>query len=331
MKFLLCLMLLTMAATPVAHSQEAEIVEDKFSTSVSPFIKVPLFSFTLSPKPSSDDSDVSEDEVKYSPNAQPSLGARLNYKGFAISISAPMSSDEDELRSKGRTKHSDFDVMYMADKWGIDLGWNRYEGFYEDLLESQGTSDVFTKRADIKKQGRFVNLFFIPFGRKNKDWHFTDSPFEDTKSEDRRFFWTPIVQVSYEEMELTSGSPMIPQEKYALFGEDATLMEADITSYGLAGGAIANYDWEVHKLWIATTIGIARQESKLTYENNTTNTDVGGSGMNISLRSGYEYTWDLWRSGFSLMMDLKEYRLSEAELNTSTGSVLIYGSRALEL
>ena len=55
-----------------------------------------------------------------------------------------------------------------------------------------------------------------------------------------------------------------------------------------------------------------------------------GSGMLISMRLGLQQSWPLWKMGMAMLMDMKEYRLTDADLDTQIGSITMFAERKID-
>jgi hypothetical protein len=305
-----------------------ETLEPAVHLGIKPFLKVPLFGFNISPRLDDEDSgQADESAVDFQPNVTPVFGVGILYRGVQFSVSAPLEMDEEEIKSKGKTRYNDMDFQYMQKHWGLDLGWYRYVGFYKD---EDAEKAVYLQHSDMKREGRYVNLFFMPLYESLKFSDFSGAVPANAKGDE--FSWTPLLQISYEDALLHSTSPFISNTDLSLFKEDVDLTEADIVSLGVGAGALGSYQFETMRMWMAMSLGVASQNSRLKYSDGSEKTGRSKvSGMNISLRIGMDHDWEEWKMGMSMIMDMREYKLENSDLSTDVGSVTIFGVRKLDI
>jgi hypothetical protein len=200
---------------------------------------------------------------------------------------------------------------------------HRYRGFYRDLDKSDDADDDNSEdaeqRGDLRKDGRYANLYWIPLG---EGLGLGKSLLESPAS---GFDWSPVVQLGYDYSRLRAEQPLVPQDQMALYGEETTLQDATFESFiGSAGGGArygqSNYSFTGMLLYgrsvqnqtmdiAADSSGGTRRERRL--------------GTRMSFRMGVERLFERWVFGLSIMEDETSLELGKSRVESEVGGVIL--------
>jgi hypothetical protein len=299
---------------------------------VMPFIGIPILSFELG-APSNDDDDDDDDEntqssdvsgVTYEANIVPELGLSLEYGGVGLSISTPIQRSDDDDPETPETRYWDTKAAVGRTYFNIEGGAHRYIGFGRVVDTDDADEDA--EQADIVKRGRYLNLAIIPFG---DDVELHKRIGEDAR---RGLRWSPIIELSYDWLDLRSDKPFVPDRYGLMFGRDQSTSEIEIESYGAAAGAVGKFSTDIVQVTLAMTFGRALEAQRLAGAVSSSDSEAvfrRSLGQRFGMRMGAEVTALDWVFGTHFMLDRRDSRLHEAELSSSVGAMIISAGRSL--
>jgi len=309
----------------LAEEKKSDNIESK-RIFVKPFISIPVLTLELEPRETDSESD-DNGSVEYEPNIRPDLGLSAKYDSITVSFSAPLPVDEDDQKEKGKTSYKDIKLDYYKEIWGADIGMQNYEGFYrdDDELEDDDSEDkVYEQRSDLKKTGRFLSAYYLPFG-KSPDFgrSFLSGIIQ------RKINWSPVVQLSYDYSEIKSNGPLVPKDKFSLYGDDALFTGGRFETYTLSAGASGNFLMRRNtNFWGMLLFGRSAQYRFIQTSEGSKN---GWQNPNsFSLRLAADYLHGIWIYGLQFSINETELKLIDTTLNSTVGTVVVSAGTHLD-
>ncbi len=154
--------------------------------------------------------------IDYNANTPLALGGAIYYKSFGISAFKGLFKNEDES-DYGKTKYSDFQFFYFFRKFGSELYFQKYQGYYLNNPESYGykTGDSNSKRTDINAKNIGINAYYI----FSDDYSF--KAFMNQTERQKKWDWTFLIMGSYNYLKVNSSYSMIPDSEKIKYGDNA--------------------------------------------------------------------------------------------------------------
>lgn len=95
------------------------------------FFEVPFYSFGFEDISAQKRSDaINGKTIDFDPNIGTNIGLGIAYLGYGISGSLPLSRANNDVTRYGETRYFDFQFNYTARRWGADIFYQSYRGFY---------------------------------------------------------------------------------------------------------------------------------------------------------------------------------------------------------
>jgi hypothetical protein len=198
-----------------------------------PFMKISLLELEL--EPYSQPESQADESLTYEPNVNPDFGLALEIGDFEIAASLPLRMDDEELRQKGRTTSEDYNVSVLRDQWGAQLGFQRYKGFYSDLgdgLSAEVAEKDLFRNPTLTRDGYYGRVLWFP---------------KIFAIGDLSFLASPLFGLSIDALRMTTAASLIPEDQFALYGDDVELRSSTMETYSaLFGGRgkIVRGSWE---------------------------------------------------------------------------------------
>lgn len=272
---------------------------------VKPFFTVPMLSLEVQ-------GSGADDHAEFEPNVSPDVGVRVEIYGLGFAVSRPLSNrDEDSVR----TTYYDYKADYTAQYWGIEGGAHSYRGLANSDRDD-GDASLDAQRPDLKKVGRYVNIYGFLRGT---ELSYGDSLLSSRrKDEPEGKHWSPVGQLGYDYTDLSGNEPIAAHQDLNLSGDAASIESArygsTILSLGVAGRTSAYKNRLIGMLLMGRSVETydyrladGRHRSGQSY------------GSRLSLRMGMERALTDWVFGLTLMMDETTMPFGDAEIQSQVG------------
>lgn len=163
------------------------------------------------------DGTQNEETIDYNANTPLALGGAVYYNDFGISAFIGLFNNENDS-DYGKTEYTDFQFFYFFKKFGSELYFQKYQGYYLDNPESYGykAGDSNSKRPDINAKNIGINAYYI----FSDDYSF--KAFMNQTERQRKWDWTFLMMGSYNYLKVNSNYDMIPDSEKIKYGDNAS-------------------------------------------------------------------------------------------------------------
>lgn len=289
-KYIVSLMIIISASALLFADQSNEKVkkyEDKLT------IKVSAERPTLNFKVSYDD-----EELKFLPNTLVNASISASYAGFTLSFGNELSGSEKDSETYGKTEFMDYRLRYYKRKWGADLFFSQYKGFYLDNPTDYGNvkGDAFHKRGDLKLSFYGANGYYI----FSDSYSFSSSfNFDEKQIKSGGSF---LAMISVNQLNVDADRTLIPTAVNSRFDSGRGYKGGQYTILGLLPGAA--YTLVINRFFITGVLffggGAVYKVQKTNDGDKTSTVPFGKTNARISVG----YNDDLLFGGFMVHGDL---------------------------
>ena len=176
--------------------------------------------------------DSQSDEIRYEPNVKMSWGVDLSYLGYGLSYAMELHQAEKDEDKYGKTSYRDIQIYHYSSRWGADVYFQRYKGYYLHNPEAYGRieGDSVSLRPDMKMYSAGCNLYY------SFDENFSLNnamKYVFTGNGGRSSF---LMMVSPNYFMVDSESSLIPDSEEADYGDDAGFRKGEYYSLSLSPG-----------------------------------------------------------------------------------------------
>ena len=269
------------------------------------------------------------DSISYHPNSGNNLGATIEYMGFGLSYSISGFNKQDESKY-GKTKANDIQIFYYADKLGIDVYYQRYQGFYlyEPEEFNYNIGDPETKRSDLKINTYGFNFFYNIFdlysflkknGKTNLDYATSFSflnTFEQIKRHENGLSIALLAMFSALHYDIDSNRSLIPASHQIYYGDFSTFKGGEFNSIGISFGA--GFSLAYHDLFISIIGFFGSGYMHKKYEMEEESINQNGSFNKINAKIVLGYNGNMFAGGLRFQMDEVTAEESNDSINIQT-------------
>ncbi|HNV48302.1 MAG TPA: DUF4421 family protein [Spirochaetota bacterium] len=166
--FILCVIASMLPA--LARAADIDQFDDKIM--IRPFVQYPISQLQIRNYDNSLDavsSDTLTNLTTYQPNVNFNVGLGVGYKWFGLSYQMAVTGTARDEADYGRSEYIDFQFYFVFKKFGVDLFFQRYSGYYlvnpirldnpQDYNVTKG--DAHVKRSDLKLTSIGLNGYYI--------------------------------------------------------------------------------------------------------------------------------------------------------------------------
>ncbi len=97
--------------------------------------------------------------IDYLPNNSNNYGIDVSYDNFGFGLNNKIPGSEKNEDTRGKTDSDDYQVYYYSRKFGVDLFYQKYKGFYSKLGENSLIEGEV--RSDMKMLNTGMNAYYI--------------------------------------------------------------------------------------------------------------------------------------------------------------------------
>jgi len=238
------------------------------------------------------------DTITYEPNSLVNGGMRISYLGFGFSFTRTLDQSARDKEVYGETEYSDYQIYYYGRKFGVEVFYQKYEGFYLDDSDtfSLKKGDPETIRSDLSVATGGFNIFYV----------FSDNfSFKAAFSQLERqnaFDWSFLLMLSGIRFTINSDYSLIPENQESLYGDDAGFTGGTFTAVGISPGIgitkpFSNYCYITAALFLGTGYMHKRYDvaigERVKHE----------SFIKANIKLGAGYNGTTWFFGFSFLAD----------------------------
>ena len=270
----LCFMSTIVYATSDNQNPHYDSHSDK--TIVQPFLSTRLLSLDLR----STDSDSTP--IEYMPNYPISLGVQASYRTWGLSYSYGLFNARDEDKF-GETDYQDLGVTYYRHRWGFDVYYMRYKGYFisntPELFDSKTDKDarVFQENMELFNIG--ADLFFSIYNRNLS----LKSAFNNSGTQ-KKNGWAVMAMVTYNYFGMENDILFIPESQISYYGRGAAFTDAVYHSVSVMPGLGYSAVWRSFYFTPVLFAGpVYQRQHYETVSKNAENYNVSGDDINVDL------------------------------------------------
>jgi hypothetical protein len=170
-------------------------------------------------------------EIAYYPNRGVFYGIDLSLYDYGISVKKEEGSTKDE-ELYGKSDYYNFVFYKYSSKYGIDLHYQKYKGFYIDNPVDFGyqRGDPETIRSDLKAISFGINYFYV-----FSDDFSLSAAFHQLAVQ-YRWDWSFMLMISMDYTSISSDYSLIPPQEEEYYGKYAGFSDGRFISLGVSPG-----------------------------------------------------------------------------------------------
>jgi hypothetical protein len=259
--------------------------------------------------------------LTYSPNGNYFVGFGFFYKklGFEAGIKLPTSDRINERY--GRTRYLDVQTNFYGTRYGGDLTYQRYRGFYpRDPLLVDSTwrpGNNYPYRNDITARNLAANAFYI-FNHKRFSYKAAYTQTEKQLKSSGSF----ILMAAFSHLKFDGNSSLLPVSGNNTSGEQTTFQRGKFFNSTLLPGYAYTYVIDDFYFSAAVHLGVGTQFKNYTV-NNSRQKEVSIARKN-HIRVAGGYNTQRWMAGASVIIDNTPIRMQEVILSASNFNVKLF-------
>ncbi len=257
--------------------------------------------------------------VSFKPNNTLFTRVDVGYKGFGLGGSFNIPGSEKDKAEYGETRSTDFQFYYYGRKFGADIVYQRYEGFYAEL---GGVGGAFTTglsaRGDLKMSNIGANAYYV-----FSDNFSMPASFRQTERQ-KKLAYSFLLGGTVSHYTIAADRSLIPQSHQAAFAEYGNYSGGKYTNLSVMPGfgitvVPDNYHFYM-SLVVLAGIGMTYADTQ------TTTGAVKKMTDNYKVNAKYSagYNGDNIFGGASIVLDLSAAAtFSKSTLNVGSGVIFI--------
>ena len=261
------------------------------------------------------------DNILYEPTTNTYLGLSLYLFDVGLELSFQVDNESQDPAIYGETDAFDFQANLYMKKWGADIAWQRYSGFYlddpNDHFSDWRVGDPFPQRADLNITNLQFNAFYV-FNHRRFSYR---SAFNqaDIQLKSAGSF---LLGFSTSTLRFNSDSTLIPGESESLLPDELNINIGRFTALGLVPGYTHNFIYRNFYLNLSLSIGPAHLWTRYSSESRETN-DLNIRPI-VNIRSALGYNSDTFFGGLSFVSQGVGYEIGDLEVNARSGNVKLF-------
>ena len=261
------------------------------------------------------------DDITYSATTNAYLGLGVYLFDIGLELSFRLPNETQDPATYGETDVFDFQTNLYGRKWGCDLAYQRYSGFFlerpGDHITGWQRGDPLPQRPDLSMSNSQLNIFYI-FNHNRFSYR---SAFNqaDMQTKSAGSF---LLGVSASTFSFSADSTLIPLESRDGFTEDAIVRAARFTVLGLLPGYAYNFIYKQFYLNLSLSVGPAHLWTRYTNEDRERN-NIGIEPI-LNLRSALGYNSDSFFGGISIVNHAVSNQIDNLDINGTSGNVKFF-------
>ncbi|MBL6445454.1 DUF4421 family protein [Fulvivirga sp. 29W222] len=266
--------------------------------------------------------------VEYEPinNTYLGLGLYMFNLGLELSFRLPSSAEDEE--KYGETSAFDFQTNIYTKRWGADVAYQNYEGFYikdpdEKFLEWK-SDNPFIQREDLKIVNFQLNGFYM-FNHEKFSYRSSYMQADKQKKSAGSF----LLGTTFGIFKFSADSALMPASDQSPSTSEGHVIAGKFTTLGVLPGYAHNFVLKDFYLNLSLSAGPANIWTRSTTTEKTENAVkirpvIGG-------RVAIGYNSEKFFCGFSMVTQSVSYGLDDIDVSGQTGNAkLFFGIRFLE-
>lgn len=273
-----------------------------------------------------DVSDKKEDEsIRYKPNNSYTVGMGAYVFELALEVTFAIPINEKNKAIFGESSARDFQINALSKRWGADLYYQKYKGFYADDGIYRIDGNVYPQRADITTKNFGLTGLYVFNDKKfslKSAFNFSERQLKSGGS------W--LVTGTVNSFKLNADSAVVDKRYQDQLGSGSSFKELRYTTFSLAPGYAYNFIYNNFFLSGALMIGPAHNWTYYKEEDQSEKNDIRINFFS-SMRFGLGYSNDRFFAGLNFVMQSRAVRFEDIQVASSTSTFrLLVGYRFRE-
>jgi hypothetical protein len=259
--------------------------------------------------------------VTYSPNGNYFLGAGFFYKkiGLELAFKLPVSDRNNERY--GRTRFLDWQTNFYGPRFGGDLTFQRYKGFYPQQPASVDSTwrsgKNYPYRSDIIARNMAANAFYI-FNHKRFSYKAAFTQTEKQLQSAGSF----ILMAAISHLRFDGNRALLPGSAVGQSEEDASFRQGSFSTTAILPGYA--YTFIIDDFYFSASIQVGGGLQYKKYVINQTAQQEFSLARKNHMRISGGYNGHRWMAGASVIMDNTPVRTQQIVLSASNFNVKLF-------
>ncbi len=251
--------------------------------------------------------------VEFIPNSRFSLGGGAYIFDLMVEVAFAVPLSREDTRIYGETRDRDWQINLLSRKWGADLYYQKYEGFYKkDSRINIPSGEPFPQRPDLQTRNFGLSGFYVFNHRKfslRSSFNFADRQIRSQGSF--------IVYGTINSFKTKEDSVLLSPQVQADIGEGSSFSKLKYTTLSIAPGYSHNFIWR--RFFFNTTFITGPAHHWIVYRD-----EVGDLHHDISINStavvrlAFGYSNDRWFCGTSFASQARIVKFEEVRVSNNT-------------
>ncbi len=263
--------------------------------------------------------------VNFKPNNAYGLGLGMYLFDLGIELVFAVPVERDKEVSKGKTTAQDIQLNIVSRKWGGDIFYQRYNGFYLDNPDSPLKAGAYPQRPDVQTQNIGVTAFYVFNSKKfslRSAFTFADRQLRSSGSF--------LFSTGFNSFRFTADSVVVNNHHAVRLGLINPFTSLDHQTFSLAPGY--SYNLIVKKFFLNGTFSVGPAIHWIGYEdqadNRITHTTVNTFA---DFRVAFGYSSDRFFTGVTFAAQTRNARFEDIQFSNSSSTVrILFGLRFQE-
>lgn len=259
------------------------------------------------------------------PNFSPKMGSRLFYKGAGLAFTTPLPTTEAENYRRGQSDQTSFILTPYRRRFGFDLYYQHFKGFYEDgpFTEfSRNKPNRYAQLPEATVNNIGVNSYYV---LKPESYSLAAS-FNQTEFQ-MSDGGSPLLSGFFNHLTIHPGEAFIPGSDPGADQSPPNLTQGD--TYSLGGGAGYGYSFVKGRRYITLQeilgLGVVYEQA---HRPDGSNAQGIVPALKINLNFSAAYNFRTFVMGAKFLFDSMTTKLADEEISSNLITIqLFFGGR----
>ncbi|HWA35719.1 MAG TPA: DUF4421 family protein [Cyclobacteriaceae bacterium] len=264
--------------------------------------------------------------VNFKPNNAYGLGLGMYLFDLGIELVFAVPVEKDKELSRGKTTAQDIQLNIISRKWGGDIFYQRYNGFYLDNPDSPVNGGAYPQRPDVQTQNIGATAFYVFNSEKfslRSAFTFADRQLKSSGSF--------LLSTGFNAFRFTADSVVVNNHYATRIGLVNPFTQLDHQTLSFAPGY--SYNLVVKKFFLNGTFSLGPAIHWISYEyaadNRVSHTTVNTFA---DFRLAFGYSTDRFFTGVTFATQTRNARFEDIQFSNSSGTYrLLFGFRFQEV
>jgi hypothetical protein len=263
--------------------------------------------------------------VNFKPNNAYGLGLGMYVFDLGIELVFAVPVEKDKELSRGKTTAQDIQLNIISRKWGGDIFYQRYHGFYLDNPDSPIGAGAYPQRPDVQTQNIGATAFYVFSSDKfslRSAFTFADRQLKSSGSF--------LFSTGFNAFKFKADSVVINNHYAMRIGLTSPFTQLDHQTLSFAPGY--SYNLIIRKFFLNGTFSVGPAIQWISYEDVTDN-QVSHTTVNTfaDFRLALGYSTDRFFTGVTFATQTRSARFEDIQFSNSSSTYrLLFGFRFQE-